>query len=115
MENEELNKKVISYSKKDLIVMPELIKAVVIQLESKKAKDVYGEKAKKSDQEIITIHYENVELKFKGNTTINHYPINGVPYKSKLGKIINKYDGLCVGTIISLLQSKEGYFNIILE
>lgn len=119
MENEkqEVNKQLnnISYSQEDVQVLPELLKAVITRIESKLAKEVFGEKSSRPEQSVITIYYENAELGFSGDQTINQYPKGKIPQKSKLGKIINRYNGLCVSKEISLLQSHDGYYHIVLD
>jgi len=114
VENEQSNLE-MSFNKQDLITTPELIKATITSIEPKLSREVFGVKATKPDQKVIVIHYENKELTFKGDQTLNHYPVGKVPSKSKLGKFITKYDGLRVGIEISLLQNKNGYYNIVLE
>lgn len=105
----------MKYTKEDVIDLPEIMDAVIMNVELKKAIEVFGDNASNPEQNVISIYYENAELGFKNNETFNHYPIGKVPPKSKLGKFITKYDGLEVGIKIRLLQNKDGYFRIIIE
>ena len=109
--NEEQKK--ISWNKDDLYTSPDIMEVVVINLELVKAKDVFGDKAQKPNQDIINITVENNECKFNQTLSLNHY--NSVPDNSKLGKFIDKYDGLDLGTRCKLLKNKEGYYNLHLE
>lgn len=114
-QKQEVKQEGLSYGSNDLIKMPPFLEAVIVDLETKKAKEIFGEKASKPEQIIIVITYENSEHGLKNTEVFNHYPAGKVPEASKLGKFIAKYNGLKVGLRINLVQKTSGYYGIVIE
>ena len=112
---EQKQEEVIKYGINDLIKMPPFTEAVIVKIETKKAKEVFGDKATKPEQIVMVLTYESENFSIKNNETYNHYPIGKVPEQSKLGKFITKYGKLEVGMIISLIQNTTGYYTIVIE
>jgi len=106
----------MEYAKEHIKEMPELIKVVVVGLDIVKSKDVYGDKATNPEKEVLNIVCENAELGIKLSETVNYYPAENkkVPANSKLGKLITKYSGLKIGSVISLILNKEGFYKLVL-
>lgn len=106
---------VLKYGINDLIKMPPFAEAVIVNIEVKASKEVFGDKASKPEQKVLVISYENSELGIKNNEIYNHYPVGKVPEKSKLGRFIAKYASLSIGVKINLLQKTSGYYSIVID
>lgn len=103
------------YTKEKVKVVPAAMEAVIIDLEVVAAKDVYGEKTKRPDQEMLKISCMNALYNI---TIYEHYVFykpEEVTDGSQLGKFLTKYGKLDLGIEVTLIKNEKGFFEIALK
>jgi len=108
-------KDLLEYTENDVIQLPknEVREGVIIGMEVKNAKEIFGDKALNPNQDILIITYEVLGLDIKGEQIVNYYPKGKVKSNSKLGQLINYYGGLKVGMKVKIDFDKDSNHKII--
>jgi hypothetical protein len=105
----------IKLSMKDVIIMPEREEAVIIDIQKKTARDVYGQNTKEPDKTILVLYYQNNRWKINGNEPLPFYDADKLTDNTALGKFLLKYGELKVGMIVEIRKGDKGFYKIDLE
>ena len=109
---EEQNQTIPNYTKEDIKVIPDLIDAVIVDMQLEKAGVIFGDKADNPSNMMITIYCENSEHNIKIKEHCTYFEKGKVPDNSKLAKIIDFYKGMSVGMKVQLLKNGQGFFDL---
>ena len=90
----------------DIIKVPDVVNAEIVNIELKKASAIFGVNAKKPEQEVYLLSVFSNEYDIGFNEPINKY--EKIPDNSKLGKFLTKYHKLVEGT--KVIITKDGNF-----
>jgi len=102
----------VSYVKEDVVVIPEVIPAVIVNLREVQAWQVYGTKARDAQKPFIEVTLENNEYKVQVKINIAAYPKGNIPNSSNLGKVIMMYGGLFVQQVINIKRGDKGFWRV---
>jgi len=107
----------LNYTKQDIIVTPLSMQGIVTQLEVKKSKEIFVTKdgivkTDKPEDDFLCITVENAEYSLTKEYHVKKY--ERVPDGSNLGKIILRYNGLEVGTVVLLAKNSEGHYDLVM-
>lgn len=103
---------ILDYTKDDVVEMPEVLTAEITAVEVMSSTEAFGDKAK-SDKDVIKIYVTNKDLDLTTDVYVQYYEKGKVHPKSKLGKFINKYGSLDIGTKVKLVLNGD-YYEVLL-
>ena len=103
----------LSYNIEDVIEIPEIIDVAVISIRKLTAKEAFGEKAIRAEQEVLFVEFENAEYNVRFHEYFNFYEKRKVPKNSKLGKYLNRYKELNLGKTAKAVINNN-YWEILL-
>ena len=104
--------KIEELSKKDVIITPDELEAVIVDIDVTTALEVYGNNVNDPKQKVIVVSYQNEKLGVEGHDAIPHYEKERLTDNTTLGKFLLKYERLAVGTIIEIKKNEKGFYKI---
>lgn len=91
--------------KENVFELPKTFSAIITDIVKIKASEVFGDKAKEPNQEILKVSFENDQYKIKGHDVFNvPEDLEKIKAMSNLGKAIKFYDGLQIGKEITIVN-----------
>jgi len=102
----------MKYTKSDIIRTPKVVEAFISIIEIVNAVDVFGDKTKDINSRLIQVTVENTDLNINFKENFTYFGNGTVPDESKLGKFLDVYSNLEVGTMVKLIKNDKGFWKI---
>jgi hypothetical protein len=103
------------YTKNNVKQAPKVIEAVIIEVKQMTGTEIFGASAYDPHKVHLRVTFENAEANVKQHEDYALYDISELDNRSKLGKFITKYGDLELGTKVTLMLGKTGFYEALLE